>query len=268
MSTRFQRSIPRSIQKTFGNICSWIRRSHRESPQPKRIALIILLSFLAGTAAKIPAMFGIQTQDVVYFKNLSFFVLPFIAFFITVKHGRVKMFWPLLAVYTTSCVVVNLLSPYRPSQTDILTGVHLPLFLWLVTGIAYTGQEWRSSKARMNFVRFTGECVIYGSLLMLGLMVLMMFTMIIFQSININMGPFVENYLVVYGGAAAALITVYLVEAKKSVVENFAPILAKIFSPVFLLTMIAFLGAMVVKRTSPSWQGSFSLVSTCCWLWC
>ncbi|HOB09370.1 MAG: permease prefix domain 1-containing protein [Limnochordia bacterium] len=217
----------------------------------KQIALIILLSFLAGTAAKIPAMFGIQTQDVVYFKNLSFFVLPFIAFFITVKHGRVKMFWPLLAVYTTSCVVVNLLSPYRPSQTDILTGVHLPLFLWLVTGIAYTGQEWRSSKARMNFVRFTGECVIYGSLLMLGLMVLMMFTMIIFQSININMGPFVENYLVVYGGAAAALITVYLVEAKKSVVENFAPILAKIFSPVFLLTMIAFLGAMVVKRTSP-----------------
>ena len=87
----------------------------------KQIALIILLSFLAGTVAKIPAMFGIQTQDVVYFKNLSFFVLPFIAFFITVKHGRVKMFWPLLAVYTTSCVVVNLLSPYRPSQTDILT---------------------------------------------------------------------------------------------------------------------------------------------------
>ena len=38
----------------------------------KQIALIILLSFLAGTAAKIPAMFGIQTQDVVYFKNLSF----------------------------------------------------------------------------------------------------------------------------------------------------------------------------------------------------
>jgi len=37
-------------------------------------------------------------------------------------------------------------------------------------------------------------------LLMLGLMVLMMFTAMIFQSINVDVEPFVENYLLIYGG--------------------------------------------------------------------
>ena len=67
--------------------------------------------------------------------------------------------------------------------------------LWLVTGAAYMGENWRTSKDRMDFLRFTGESVIYGSLLMLGLMALMLFTMMIFQSINIDIEPFVENYL-------------------------------------------------------------------------
>ena len=128
--------------------------------------------------------------------------------------------------------------------------------LWLVTGAAYMGENWRTSKDRMDFLRFTGESVIYGSLLMLGLMVLMLFTMMIFQSINIDIEPFVENYLLIYGGCAAAMLTIYLVEAKKSIVENFAPVLAKVFSPLFLITMMVFLVAMGTTGTSPSWNGS------------
>ena len=84
----------------------------------------------------------------------------------------------------------------------------------------------------MDFCVFR-ECVIYGSLLMLGLMVLMMFTAMIFQSISIDVEPFIEEYFLIYGGCAVAMLTVYLVEAKKSIVENFAPILAKISAPCF-----------------------------------
>jgi hypothetical protein len=127
----------------------------------------------------------------------------------------------------------------------------------MVTGAAYMGRDWNTSKARMDFLRFTGESVIYGSLLMLGLMVLIMFTMMIFQSIGIDMEPFVENYLIIYGGCAIAMATVYLVEAKKSIVENFAPILAKIFSPLFLLTMLAFLVVMIATQTSPFTEREF-----------
>ncbi len=39
--------------------------------------------------------------------------------------------------------------------------------------------------------------------------------------------------------------------------ENFAPVLAKVFSPLFLITMLAFLVVMAVTRTSPFMEREF-----------
>lgn len=222
------------------------------------ILLVILFSLLAGTVAKIPTLFGVEIGSIAYFKNLSFYILPFIALFLSItRGGTTKLRWTLAGIFAFTLVVVNLYPSYEPWHTETLTAIHLPILLWLVTGVAYMGKDWKASKARMDFLRFTGETVIYGSLLMLGLMVLMMFTMMIFQSISIDMEPFVENYFLIYGCSAVAMLAVYLVEAKKSIVENFAPILAKIFSPLFLLTMVAFLAVMVVTGTSPFTEREF-----------
>lgn len=234
-----------------------------ESPEAKtrnwrHILMVILFSLLAGTAARIPTAFGVEIGSIVFFKNLSFYILPFIALFLTIKHGAPsRLRWALAGIFAFSFVVVNLYPSYEPGHTETLTAIHLPILLWLVTGIAYMGRDWKTSRARMDFLRFTGESVIYGSLLMLGLMVLMMFTVMIFQSISIDMEPFVENYFLVYGVCAVAMLTVYLVEHKKSIVENFAPILAKIFSPLFLITMVAFLVVMIVTGTSPFMEREF-----------
>ena len=224
----------------------------------RHILLVILLALLAGTVAKLPTLFGIELGSIAYFKNVSFYILPFVALLLTLtRGGTTKLRWTLGGVFALALVLVNLYPSYEPWHTEILTAIHLPILLWLLTGVAYLGKEWKTSQARMNFLRFTGECVIYSSLLMLGLMVLMMFTMMIFQSISIDLEPFLENYFLIYGGCAVALLTVYLVEAKRSIVENFAPILAKIFSPLFLLTMLAFLTVMVVSGTSPFTEREF-----------
>ncbi|HHT91246.1 MAG: permease prefix domain 1-containing protein [Bacillota bacterium] len=229
-----------------------------KSRSRRQIVLVILFSLLAGTAARIPTFFGIEIGSLTYFKNLSFYILPLVALFLTVKHGgSAKLRWVLAGIFAFSLVVVNFYPSYEPRHTETLTAIHLPILLWLVTGLAYMGRDWKTSRARMDFLRFTGESVIYGSLLLLGLMVLIMFTMFIFQSISIDLEPFVENYLLIYGGCAVAMLTVYLVEAKKSIVENFAPILAKIFSPLFLLTMLAFLVVMIVTGSSPFTEREF-----------
>ena len=72
-----------------------------------------------------------------------------------------------------------------------------------------------------------------------------------------DVSRFLQDYLLIYGGCAAALITVYLVEAKKSVVGNFAPILAKIFSPLFLIIMSVFLIVMIFTGKSPFMERNF-----------
>jgi hypothetical protein len=100
-------------------------------------------------------------------------------------------------------LVVNLYPSQEPWHTETLTAIHLPILLWMVTGARLHGHGTGTRvKPAWTFLRFTGESVIYGSLLLLGLMVLIMFTMMIFQSIGIDLEPFVENYLLIYGGCA------------------------------------------------------------------
>lgn len=228
----------------------------------RNIALVIIFSLLAGTLAKIPEIFGLQLFDpasqLFYLKNLSLFILPFIAIFFLIKH---KLSWKtnaaVMAIFCLTAIIINIYPSFAPRSTELLTSIHLPIFLWLITGVAYIGAEWQNSRGRMNFIRFTGETAIYGGLIFCGIIVLGMFTQIIFNSIGINLNWFIQEYLVVYGGCAAAMITVYLVEVKKSVVENFAPILAKIFSPLFLITMCAFLAAMLIMGKSPFMERDF-----------
>ncbi|MDF2884916.1 MAG: putative rane protein [Clostridiaceae bacterium] len=221
----------------------------------KNIILVVIFSILAGTLAKIPEIFGIHfnnpSAELFYLKNLALFILPFISLFFIIKR---KLSWKSIAsimgIFIFTAIVINIYPSFSPKNTELLTGIHVSIFLWLITGAAYMGEKWRTSRSRMDFIRFTGESVIYGVLIFCGLMVLVVFTNMIFRAIQIDLSWFIGNYLIVYGGCAAAMITVYLVEAKKSIVENFAPILAKIFTPLFLITMCAFIVSMIVTGKS------------------
>ncbi|MGE5372179.1 MAG: permease prefix domain 1-containing protein [Solirubrobacterales bacterium] len=228
----------------------------------RNIGLVILFSLLAGTLAQIPKLFGISMDnpgtDFIYFRNLSLFILPLVALFFAIKHKLPrKMTAAILLVFGLTAVVINLYPSVSPHNTGALTGFHLPLFLWLLTGVAYLGAEWQVSRRRMDFIRFTGEAFIYGVLVFAGVMVLLGFTNAIFSAIQIDLSHLMEEYLVIYGGCTAVMITMYLVEAKKSIVENFAPILAKIFSPLFLIVMAVFLAVMVITGKSPFLERDF-----------
>ncbi|MGI6413101.1 MAG: permease prefix domain 1-containing protein [Syntrophomonadaceae bacterium] len=226
------------------------------------IALVIIFALLAGTLIKITEFFGLSFQDPAadrfYLKNLSFFILPLIAgFFLVKRNAGVRTWLTIMATFVAAALVINNYPSFPPYHTEYLSGLHLPLFLWLIVGVAYIGREWKSSQGRMNFIRFTGEAVVYGTLVGAGIMVLAGFTAAIFGAIQVDVDKFLEDYYVIYGACAAVFITVYLVEAKKSIVENFAPILAKIFSPLFLLIMICFLVVTIITGKSPFAEREF-----------
>ena len=97
----------------------------------------------------------------------------------------------------------------------------------------------------MDFVRFSGELFIYYALIALGGGVLVGFTMGMFRAIGIDAEPLVQKWLVPCGMAGAVIVGSWLVEAKQSVIENMAPVLTRIFTPLFALTLLAFLGTML-----------------------
>jgi hypothetical protein len=107
----------------------------------------------------------------------------------------------------------------------------------------------------MNFIRFSGELFIYYVLIALGGGVMMGFMTQIFQTIEIDIEPVFESWILPCGSVGAVIIASWLVEIKQGFAENLAPMLARLFSPLFTIVLITFLGAflwtgraMVIER--------------------
>jgi len=98
----------------------------------------------------------------------------------------------------------------------------------------------------MDFIRFSGELVIYYVLIALGGAVLVGFMAMIFEAIGIDVEPFFESWLVPCGATAAVVVASWLVEAKQSVIENMAPVLTRLFTPLFAAVLVAFLATVLL----------------------
>jgi hypothetical protein len=101
----------------------------------------------------------------------------------------------------------------------------------------------------MDFVRFTGEIFIYYVLIALGGGVLTGITLGIFTFIGVNLEWFAQGWIIPCGAMGAVIVSAWLVEAKQGVIENMAPVLTRIFTPLFSVMLLSFLATMIVTGT-------------------
>ncbi len=220
--------------------------------QPEML-VVLGLAVAAALAVKVPALFGLRPDggaEMFYFRNASLFVLPLLmVYFIWKRRSGVKSALWLALPFAAAAVCANIFPFGTASDTERLTALHLPIALWLVVGFAYVRGRWFADGRRMDFVRFSGELAIYYVLIALGGGVLIGFTVMMFKSIGTNAEWFVGGWLVPCGAAGAVIIGSWLVEAKQSVIENMAPVLTRLFTPLFTVLLLVFLGTM-------AWTGS------------
>jgi hypothetical protein len=211
--------------------------------------VVFALAIAAGLAVKVPELFGLKWgaagDEMFYARNFSLFVLPLLTtYFVWKRRLRERTRLWLALAFAAAVVFANVYPFQTGSHTEVLTALHLPIALWLPVGIAYAGGRWRESAGRMDFIRFSGELLIYYALIALGGGVLLALTAGMFGAIGIDFEPVFEDWIpcAVLG---AVIVASWLVEAKQSVIENMAPVLTRIFTPLFALALIAFLGTMV-----------------------
>ncbi|CAN5442708.1 hypothetical protein BH10ACT7_BH10ACT7_03660 [soil metagenome] len=197
-------------------------------------ALAAVIIQVARVAATMPG-----TNGEWFFRDLSLFVLPVLAgYFAIQRRMPVRASLALLAIVAVLGVAVNVFPFDQVSSVSTLIAIHLPIALWFVVGVAYVGGEIGSSARRMDFIRFTGEWIIYYALIALGGAVLMVLTGLILSPIAPDVINEVLVWVVPSGAAAAVIVAAWLVEAKKSVIENLAPVLTAIFTPLFAIMLV------------------------------
>jgi hypothetical protein len=214
----------------------------------KEAAVALALALAAAVLIKLPELFGytLKAHEELYARNASLAVLPLVAgYFAWKRRLTAKAIAGLAAAFAGSALVINLYPFERGSDTEGLAALHLPIALWIAVGVAYAGGRWSDGGRRMDFVRFSGELFIYFVLIALGGGVLTAFTVGIFASIGADAEGFVERWLLPCGAAGAVIVAAWLVEAKQSVIENMAPVLSRLFTPLFAAVLVTFLATML-----------------------
>jgi len=171
-------------------------------------------------------------------RNVGFFVLPFLAAYFGRGRQLELRAWVLTATpFVLLALVINLY-PYEPeSSTEELVALHLPVVLWFVVAYPYMGGTVRSHQQRMDYVRFTGEWFIYYVLIALGGGVLMGLTAGILEPTGVDIDK-VAEWVLPSGAAGAVVVAAWLVESKQRVIENMAPVLTILFTPLFAVMLV------------------------------
>jgi len=161
------------------------------------------LAVAAAVLIKLPTLFGFDFVEdgSFYARNLSLFVLPLLSGYFVWKRGLNSPIVRWLAVaFVAAGVFANVYPFAQEGSTEVLSAIHLPIALWVgAVGIAYAGRRWKEASGRMDFIRFSGELLIYYVLIALGGGVLMGFTAMIFQAIGIDIEPYFESWILPCG---------------------------------------------------------------------
>jgi len=221
---------------------------------------IIVASFLAGLIAKIPAIFNIK-PEFFYMRNIGFIVFPALAsYFIWKRNAPIPRILFTAMAFMIAAVYMNLLPDLPNNDTIILACLHLPFLLWALMGINYIGLDLRNNESRLDFLRFNGDFLILSGILVI---VGALFTAIViglFKAIGIKIEDFYFNYLAVFAGAALPIMSTFLTQSNPSLVNKVSPVIAKITSPIVLLMLIFYLGAVLFSDKDPYNDRNFLLV--------
>lgn len=172
-------------------------------------------------------------------RDASLFVLPvLIAYFAVLRRMPWRRIVALAGMVVLLAAIANAFPFVLGGSTEVLVAIHLPVALWLVVGAAYLGGDIRSSNRRMDFVRFSGEWAIYFTLIALGGAVLLGLTAAVLTPIAPDAMQPILTWVLPSGAAAAVIVAAWLVEAKKSIIENLAPVLTAIFTPLFAVMLL------------------------------
>lgn len=214
------------------------RTERQHSTMPMMLTFAVIAAVFIEVAWRI-AVSSDYTVVEGFVRNQSFFVLPVLAaYFAAARRMPWRRAGALASTVAVLALAVNLFPFGEASTTGTLVALHLPIALWFVVGAAYVGGDVKSSAKLMDFIRFTGEWAIYYAMIAIGGAILVGLTAMVLTPIVPGAVTEVTQWMVTMGAAGAVIVAAWLVEAKKSVIENIAPVLTAIFTPLFAAMLL------------------------------
>ena len=243
----------------------WNERLNFESDEiswgtKNELVFVIIASFIAGFIAKLPQFFGF-TEEFFYQRNFAFIVFPLLAAYFAWKQNvSTKKITVASIAILVSVLYINFLPNNNQSDTLILACLHLPLFLWAVLGFTYLGKDIKNNQQRLDFLRYNGDLVVMTAIILLAGGLFTILTINLFSLIDIHIEEFYFKNIGILGLAAAPIVGTFLVQTNPQLVNKVSPVIAKIFTPLVLVTLVVYLIAVIYTGKDPYNDREFLLI--------
>jgi hypothetical protein len=227
--------------------------------KPEIIFITISIA-IAGIFAKLPDLFGWE-NDLFYQRNAGLIVIPVLAsYFLWKQKLKINRWLTPFILFAISALYINFLPVNTKSDTLLLACLHLPFFLWSIWGFTSLGENPNNQFLRVEFLKFNGNLAIMAGLLLIAAFVFTAMTFGLFNLIGLSIEIFYTKFALVWGLPAIPIIATYLVKNNPSLVNRISPLIAKIFTPLVLITLISFLFAMVINQKNPYNDREFLII--------
>lgn len=217
---------------------------------PNERLFVIGASLLAGLLAQLPKLLALAPESF-YAHNVGFIVFPILIAYFAWKNTlrRQTIVW-LSGGLLLATVFINTLPKGTPGDTLILSCIHLPLWLWSLLGFTFGGGKVGKGANWMGFLRYNGDLVVITALLLLAGGITTGLTLGLFELIGWHIKEFYFNYIVICGLAAVPIVGTFLTQTQPTLVGKVSPMIAKLFSPVALVMLVVYLGAIAFSGKS------------------
>ncbi|HBZ21310.1 MAG TPA: DUF4153 domain-containing protein, partial [Bacteroidales bacterium] len=227
------------------------------------IITVAAVCFIVAFLIKIPAFFSLPYGDeIFYMKNAALIVfsgLTLYTLWIRKVYEPGKLILTAV-VFLIPAIYINLLPSGTASDSVNLAYIHLPVLMWFIYGVVFTGYDYNDLNKRIGYIRFNGDLVIIYGLIAIAGGLLTAITIGLFDSIGLNIGKFYSEYIVISGAAAAPVVAAFIYEKFPALVSKTAPLLATIFSPLVLVTLVIFLVTILAAGKDPYNDRDFLLI--------
>lgn len=228
-------------------------QTHPQTPITKGLVVVAIISVITALLSRLPLFIKIINPEAFYVRNLCILIFAALTTWFIIKN-RIRG-WNnilLLALPIAGLTLFLNLLPVTLTDTTILALIHAPLFMGFIFALAWISFEFKNIPKVSGLLRYCGELVIMTGLLAIAGAILSGMTINLFEIIGMKIEKFYMENIAIIGVSVLPLAGAWLIDMYPGITDRIAPVIARVFTPLVLISAGVYLVAITASGISLS----------------